>query len=76
MRVRIPMLGRKSSLNVATAGGIVVYELLRQYRDQHHEGHVSVQPPRRQESCDAARNDEPSSKNLRNLCNLRMHHSA
>ncbi len=31
--VRIPMLGRKHSLNVATAGGIVVYELLRQYRD-------------------------------------------
>ena len=31
--VRIPMLGRKHSLNVATAGGIVLYELLRQYRD-------------------------------------------
>lgn len=31
--VRIPMLGRKHSLNVATAGGIVVFELLRQYRD-------------------------------------------
>jgi tRNA G18 (ribose-2'-O)-methylase SpoU len=31
-RVRIPMLGRKSSLNVATAGGIVLYELLRKYR--------------------------------------------
>jgi tRNA G18 (ribose-2'-O)-methylase SpoU len=30
--VRIPMLGRKHSLNVATAGGIVLYELLRQYR--------------------------------------------
>lgn len=29
--VRIPMLGRKSSLNVATAGGIVLYELLRKY---------------------------------------------
>ncbi|HEV2992344.1 MAG TPA: TrmH family RNA methyltransferase [Candidatus Angelobacter sp.] len=29
--VRIPMLGRKGSLNVATAGGIVVYELLRKY---------------------------------------------
>ncbi len=35
VRVRIPMLGRKSSLNVATAGGIVIYELLRQYRDWH-----------------------------------------
>lgn len=31
-RVRIPMLGRKNSLNVATAGGIVLYELLRKYR--------------------------------------------
>lgn len=30
--VRIPMLGRKKSLNVATAGGIVLYELLRKYR--------------------------------------------
>lgn len=29
--VRIPMLGRKGSLNVATAGGIVLYELLRKY---------------------------------------------
>jgi tRNA G18 (ribose-2'-O)-methylase SpoU len=33
--VRIPMLGRKPSLNVATAGGIVIFELLRQYRDLH-----------------------------------------
>jgi 23S rRNA (guanosine2251-2'-O)-methyltransferase len=31
-QVRIPMLGRKHSLNVATAGGIVIYELLRRYR--------------------------------------------
>jgi 23S rRNA (guanosine2251-2'-O)-methyltransferase len=30
--VRIPMLGMKHSLNVATAGGVVVYELLRKYR--------------------------------------------
>lgn len=30
--VRIPMLGRKHSLNVATAAGIVIYELLRKYR--------------------------------------------
>jgi 23S rRNA (guanosine2251-2'-O)-methyltransferase len=30
--VRIPMLGMKHSLNVATAGGIVMYELLRKYR--------------------------------------------
>ena len=31
--VRIPMLGRKHSLNVATAGGVVIYELLRKYRN-------------------------------------------
>jgi 23S rRNA (guanosine2251-2'-O)-methyltransferase len=30
--VRIPMLGQKHSLNVAAAGGIVIYELLRKYR--------------------------------------------
>ncbi len=30
--VRIPMLGMKHSLNVATAGGVVLYELLRKYR--------------------------------------------
>jgi len=30
--IRIPMLGTKHSLNVATAGGVVVYELLRKYR--------------------------------------------
>jgi tRNA G18 (ribose-2'-O)-methylase SpoU len=30
--VRIPMLGAKHSLNVATAAGVVIYELLRKYR--------------------------------------------
>lgn len=30
--VGIPMLGQKNSLNVATAGGVVLYELLRKYR--------------------------------------------
>ena len=30
--IRIPMLGQKHSLNVATAGGVVLYELLRKYR--------------------------------------------
>jgi 23S rRNA (guanosine2251-2'-O)-methyltransferase len=30
--VRIPTLGLKQSLNVATAGGVVLYELLRRYR--------------------------------------------
>lgn len=32
IHVRIPMLGQKDSLNVATAGGVVLYELLRRYR--------------------------------------------
>ena len=31
-RVRIPMAGIKRSLNVATAGGVVLYELFRQER--------------------------------------------
>jgi tRNA G18 (ribose-2'-O)-methylase SpoU len=30
--IRIPMLGMKHSLNVATAGGVVLFELLRKYR--------------------------------------------
>ena len=33
--VRIPMLGFKHSLNVSTAGGVVLYELLRKYRQLH-----------------------------------------
>ncbi len=32
VHVRIPMHGTKGSLNVATAGGVVLYELRRQYR--------------------------------------------
>jgi 23S rRNA (guanosine2251-2'-O)-methyltransferase len=36
--VRIPMLGRKHSLNVATAGGVMLYELLRKYRRLQEEG--------------------------------------
>ena len=32
VQVRVPMLGAKNSLNVATAGGVVMYELLRKYR--------------------------------------------
>lgn len=31
--VRLPMNGIKNSLNVATAGGVVVYELLRKHRE-------------------------------------------
>ena len=33
--VRIPMLGRKHSLNVSTSGGVVLYELLRKWRCLH-----------------------------------------
>jgi 23S rRNA (guanosine2251-2'-O)-methyltransferase len=33
--VRIPMLGLKHSLNVASAGAVVMYELLRKYRTLH-----------------------------------------
>ena len=40
--VRIPMLGAKHSLNVATAGGVVLYELLRKYRAL--EGSVHEEP--------------------------------
>jgi 23S rRNA (guanosine2251-2'-O)-methyltransferase len=36
--VRIPMLGLKHSLNVASAGAIVMYELLRKYRALHARG--------------------------------------
>ncbi len=37
--VRIPMLGGKHSLNVATAGGVVLYELLRKYRTLEGNAH-------------------------------------
>lgn len=33
VHVRIPMLGTKHSLNVATAGGVMLFELLRKYRE-------------------------------------------
>jgi 23S rRNA (guanosine2251-2'-O)-methyltransferase len=33
-RVRVPMAGVKESLNVATAGGVVLYELLRKHRQR------------------------------------------
>jgi tRNA G18 (ribose-2'-O)-methylase SpoU len=37
-QVRIPMLGKKTSLNVATAAGVVLYELLRKYRTLRMKG--------------------------------------
>jgi len=40
--VRIPMLGKKTSLNVATAAGIVLYELLRKYRLLTRKASVEV----------------------------------
>ena len=40
--VRIPMLGIKHSLNVATAGGVAIYELLRKYRALHVVGQADL----------------------------------
>jgi 23S rRNA (guanosine2251-2'-O)-methyltransferase len=40
--VRLPMLGTKHSLNVATAGGIVIYELLRKYRGLKERERITV----------------------------------
>ena len=37
VNVRIPMLGSKQSLNVAVAGGVVLFELLRKYRLLHEQ---------------------------------------
>jgi TrmH family RNA methyltransferase len=34
--VRIPIFGRADSLNVATAAGILIYEVVRQRRDHWH----------------------------------------
>src|SRR3954453_15068137 len=41
--VRIPMLGLKHSLNVASAGAIVIYELLRKYRSLHSDQWIGRQ---------------------------------
>jgi len=35
--IRLPILGRKHSLNVATAGGVVLYELQHKYRRLREE---------------------------------------
>jgi len=40
VHVRIPTLGTKGSINVATAGGVVLYELLRTYRDLSRVGQI------------------------------------
>lgn len=39
LRVRIPMHGAKSSLNVASAGAVVAYELLRRWRQLESQRH-------------------------------------
>lgn len=44
--IRLPMLGTKHSLNVATAGGIVLYELLRKYRLLSESLHDRLNPCR------------------------------
>ena len=36
VHVRIPMYGTKRSLNVATAAGVVMYELVRKHRSEAH----------------------------------------
>jgi len=43
--VRIPMLGRKHSLNVASAGAVVMYELLRKFRELHRRDQLVQQTP-------------------------------
>ena len=40
VHIRVPMLGSKHSLNVAVAGGVVVYELLRKYRERVKEAYA------------------------------------
>ena len=42
VHVRIPALGTKGSINVATAGGVVLYELLRKYRDSGRGGIIGL----------------------------------
>jgi len=44
VHIRIPMLGRKHSLNVATAGGVVLFELLRKYRMLSGSSAVDARP--------------------------------
>ena len=38
VKVRLPMRGVKHSLNVASAGAVMLYELLRKYRASRVEG--------------------------------------
>lgn len=42
--IRLPMLGLKHSLNVSTAGGIVLYELLRKYRKLRASARLTSRP--------------------------------
>jgi tRNA G18 (ribose-2'-O)-methylase SpoU len=45
VKVRLPMRGVKHSLNVATAGGVVLYELLRKYRRLREQRHAAAGGP-------------------------------
>ena len=45
------MLGRKHSLNVATAGGVVIYELLRKYRAMLDSTRISAEGSRPRAYC-------------------------
>ena len=45
VHVRIPTLGSKGSINVATAGGVVLYELLRKYREPGAHVPRGLKPP-------------------------------
>jgi tRNA G18 (ribose-2'-O)-methylase SpoU len=45
VKVRLPMRGVKYSLNVATAGGVVLYELLRKYRRLHEARQAAAGHP-------------------------------
>ena len=45
VKVRLPMRGVKHSLNVATAGGVVLYELLRKYRRLREQRHAATGDP-------------------------------
>jgi tRNA G18 (ribose-2'-O)-methylase SpoU len=45
VKVRLPMRGVKYSLNVATAGGVVLYELLRKYRRLQEERTAAADNP-------------------------------
>jgi TrmH family RNA methyltransferase len=38
--VRIPMVGRSDSLNLAVAAGVVIYEIFNQQRKNREDSHI------------------------------------